>query len=52
MKNFISTNKKDARFRSSLPIGPKKIVQQENNNIHGEILVLLFCCFLNSFPGK
>ena len=34
------------KFFFSLPIGPNKIVQQENNNILGDILVSLFSCFL------
>ena len=33
MKNFITDNRKGVKFCFSLPIGPKKIVQQENNNI-------------------
>ena len=41
--NFISTNRKDVKFCFSPPSGPSKIVQQENINILGEILVLMFC---------
>ena len=36
----------------TLPIGPNEIVQQENNNILDEILVSLFSCFVNPFPGS
>ena len=47
--SFITTKRKEVMFCFSLPIGPNKIVPQENNNILGEILVS-FPCFLNPFP--
>ena len=45
LKNFIWTNRKQVEFCFYLPIGPNKIVQQENNNILDEIFVSLFDCF-------
>ena len=36
---------KQAKYCFPLPIGPNKIVQQENNYILDEILVSLFDCF-------
>ena len=50
--DFISTNRKEVKFCFSLSIGSNKIVQQENNNILGGILVSVFSCFINPFPGK
>ena len=43
-------NGKEIIFCFSLPIGPNKIVHQENNNIRREFLVSLFSCFVNPFP--
>ena len=50
MYNFISTNRKGAKFWYSLPVGRNKIVHQENNNILGEIIASLFSCFVNLPP--
>ena len=40
MNNYISTNGKEVKFCFSPPIGPNKIVQQENKNILDEIVAL------------
>ena len=52
MNNFISTNRKDVEFCFSPPIGPNKIVQQENKITLDEIVVSLFNCFQNPLPEK
>ena len=52
MNNFNTTNRKEVKFCFCLPIGPNKIVQQENNDIFGEILGSLSSVFLNPFPGN
>ena len=50
MNNCIATNRKAEQFYFSLTIGPNEVVQQENINILGEILVSLFSCLFNPFP--
>ena len=50
MNNCIATNRKTEQFCFSLTIGPNEVVQQESNNILGEILVSLFSCLFNPFP--
>ena len=46
----ISTIRHEIKCCFSLSIGPNQIVQQENNNILGEVLVSLFPGFVNPFP--
>ena len=45
INNLSSTNRKDVKLCFSPPIGPNKIVQQENKNILDEIVVSLFNSF-------
>jgi len=52
MNNSISNNRKEVKFCFSPPIGPNKIVQQENNNILDEILVSLFNFSFNPLPDR
>ena len=50
MNKFNSTNMKEVKFVFSLLLGPNKIVQQQNNNILGEILVFFVFLFRKSVP--
>ena len=47
MNYLISTNRKEVKFCCYPPIGPNKIVKQENHNNLGEIFASFFSGFKN-----
>jgi len=52
LNNFIWTNIYIETIFYFLPNGRNKIIRQENKNILNEIIVSLFSCFVNPFPGS